>query len=213
MRRMESFGRKYAVIVFISVLLTACGGGDSISSDAPSADGTSSYRDDKHKSDWKVGKPGDEYHKPHHWHGSKPYPQPDPDPDPQPDPDPDPQPDPDPDPQPDPDPDPQPDPDPDPQPDPDPDPDPVPGTSNIDLTWSAPGTRTDGSPLALSEIGGYKVYMGTVSGVYSPAIDVGNTTSHTFSSMPAGTYYFAISTYDTNGLESAKTAEFSATVQ
>lgn len=91
-----------------------------------------------------------------------------------------------------------------------PPPDPV--TRNIDLSWSAPVMRTDGSSASLSDIGGYKLYVGTVSGVYNPAIDLGNTTAHTLASMATGTYYLALSAYDTNALESARSSEFAVTV-
>jgi len=91
-------------------------------------------------------------------------------------------------------------------------PPPVPVTKDINLSWTAPNTRTDGSSASLSDIGGYNLYVGTEPGTYNPVINVGNTTSHTLNSMGVGTYYIALSVYDTNALESSKSSEFSVIV-
>jgi len=77
--------------------------------------------------------------------------------------------------------------------------------AQVDLAWQAPTTNEDGSPL--SDLAGYLVYYGTVSGVYSPPIDVGNSTSHLFSISDqealGRTYYFAVTARDTSGNESS----------
>jgi len=91
-------------------------------------------------------------------------------------------------------------------------PPPAAGTKDISLNWTAPSSRTDGSSVSLSEVGGYKVYVGTQSGNYNPGIDVGNTTSHTLSSMSPGTYYLALSAYDSNSQESQLSSEFPVTI-
>ena len=63
------------------------------------------------------------------------------------------------------------------------------GTVSVNLTWSA---------STASNVGGYIVYYGTSSGVYTSSVDVGNTTSTTLTGLQGGTaYYFAISAYDT----------------
>lgn len=75
---------------------------------------------------------------------------------------------------------------------------------NATISWNA-NTEPD--------LAGYRVYYGTASGVYNPAIDVGNTTSYTFSGLlPNTTYYFAITAYDTSGNESAFSTEISMIV-
>lgn len=52
--------------------------------------------------------------------------------------------------------------------------------------------------------------MGTASQTYTNIIDVGNTTSVTVAGlMPGVTYYFAVATYDTNGLQSLLSDEIS----
>ena len=53
------------------------------------------------------------------------------------------------------------------------------------------------------DLGGYIVYYGPRSRVYTNAINVGNVTTNTVSGLEeTGTYYFAVTAYNTNGLES-----------
>jgi hypothetical protein len=81
-------------------------------------------------------------------------------------------------------------------------------TGSFDLTWTAPVSRADGTPLALSEIAGYRVYYGTSAGNYPNHIDITNGTlqSATLTGVPVGTYYVAMTTYDTSGLQSSYSA-------
>ena len=72
------------------------------------------------------------------------------------------------------------------------------------LSW-APSTSTNAS--------GYKVYMGTASGVYSSSITVGNTTTYTSSNLGVGhTYYFAVTAYNGSGIESSYSSEVSKSI-
>jgi len=82
-------------------------------------------------------------------------------------------------------------------------------TANIDLSWVAPVEREDNAPIALSEIAGYKIYYGTTQGQYpnSVTIDDGSATEHTFQNLTTGTYYFVVTTIDTEGRESGLSAE------
>ena len=78
------------------------------------------------------------------------------------------------------------------------------------LTWGAPTTNTDGTPL--TDLAGYKIYYGTASRSYSQIIDVGNVTTSTISSLNNGaTYYFAVTAYDALGIESGYSNEVSKT--
>ncbi len=62
-------------------------------------------------------------------------------------------------------------------------------------------------------IAGYRLYSGIASQTYTNMLDVGNTTSATFSNLTAGTtYYFAVTAYDLAGLESAFSGEVSCTI-
>ena len=82
--------------------------------------------------------------------------------------------------------------------------------SAVILAWDAPVARADGSPLLPGEIGGYRVYYGTEEGNYPNRIDVndGTAVQTTLTSLPPGTYYFVVTTYDIDGRES----EFSTVV-
>ena len=76
------------------------------------------------------------------------------------------------------------------------------------LTWTPPTTNTDGTPV--TDLAGFKLYVGNASGSYQQSIDVGNQTSYTLSALNDGaTYYFAVTAYDTTGFESAFSSELS----
>ncbi len=61
-----------------------------------------------------------------------------------------------------------------------------------------------------SDLGGYKLYYGTISRNYTSNIDVGNQTSYTVSGLQGGaTYYFAVTAYDSSWLESGYSNEVS----
>ena len=82
---------------------------------------------------------------------------------------------------------------------------PVPSTSTMaSLTWS---------PVINTNLGGYKVYMGTASGRYGTPLDVGNVTSFVVSNLAVGnTYYFVVTSYNSNGGESLPSSEVSKSV-
>lgn len=59
------------------------------------------------------------------------------------------------------------------------------------------------NPNTEPDLAGYIVYYGTRSGVYEKEVDVGNITTSTIGALVRGvTYYFAVTAYDTEGLES-----------
>jgi len=88
-------------------------------------------------------------------------------------------------------------------------------TSSMTLSWVAPAARSDGTSLSLSEIEGYRIYYGTTAGAYPNSVDVtdGTATTATVTNLPVGTYYVVMSTYDTAGVEGAKSAPVTKTVQ
>ncbi|MEW6324488.1 MAG: hypothetical protein AB1515_03780 [Nitrospirota bacterium] len=61
---------------------------------------------------------------------------------------------------------------------------------------------------------GYRIYFGTASGVYTrPVIDVGRVASYSLAGLAAGgTYYVALTAYDTSGNESGYSREITVTV-
>ncbi len=85
--------------------------------------------------------------------------------------------------------------------------DPTAGT--LSLSWTAPVSRADGSPISLAEIGGYRIHYGTAAGTYTHTFNVsdGSLQTTTLSGLAAGTWYLVMTTVDTNGLESASSAE------
>ena len=74
-------------------------------------------------------------------------------------------------------------------------------TNSATLQWAANSE---------SDLVGYKVYQGTTSGSYGPAVDVGDTTVYTVQNLEAGLmYYFAVTAQDSSGNESLPSIEVS----
>lgn len=72
---------------------------------------------------------------------------------------------------------------------------------SVTLAWD-PNTEPD--------IAGYRMYYGTESGVYTQIINVGNVTNYTVTNLNVGPiYYFAVTCYNTSGLESEFSNEVS----
>jgi hypothetical protein len=74
------------------------------------------------------------------------------------------------------------------------------------LLWSAPSTRANGTALPLSELSGYRLYYlregSDASNDKTISIQGGTTTSYNLTLTAAGSYTFAITAVDQNGLES-----------
>lgn len=77
-------------------------------------------------------------------------------------------------------------------------------TSSATLSWTIPTTRTDGSSLSLSEIDGFRIYMGSTEDSLAMTIDLneGTATSYTVMDLTVGNYVFSVTTYDIDGNES-----------
>lgn len=74
-------------------------------------------------------------------------------------------------------------------------------TGSASLSWTA-----DTEP----DLAGYKVYIGTQSGVYNPPIALGTVTTYSATNLASGkTYYFCVSAFDSAGNESPCSAEVS----
>jgi Fibronectin type III domain len=77
-----------------------------------------------------------------------------------------------------------------------------PATQSVTLLW-------DSNPSS-DEVAGYRVYFGTESRNYSGSVTVGNATSGTVPGLVNGVaYFFAVTAYDADGLESGFSAEVS----
>jgi hypothetical protein len=84
---------------------------------------------------------------------------------------------------------------------------------SVSLSWQAPASNTDGSTL--TNLAGFRVYYGSASRSYSQTLSVPSpgVTSVLVESLPAGTWYFAVKAYNSNGIESDYSAEASKLVQ
>jgi len=82
----------------------------------------------------------------------------------------------------------------------------------VTLSWEAPTQNSDGS--ALMDLKGYKVHYGSASKSYSDTVQVANPglTTYVVQNLPAGTYYFAVTSYNTAGHESTLSGEVSTQV-
>lgn len=89
---------------------------------------------------------------------------------------------------------------------------PPPVTGNATLSWQPPTERTDGS--VLSNLAGYRIYYGPAPGNYSTTVNVTNPglTTYVIENLAGGTWYFAISAYDSAGMESVRSNPASKTI-
>jgi hypothetical protein len=87
-------------------------------------------------------------------------------------------------------------------------------TADINLSWVAPSEREDNTAISLSEISGYKIYYGTSPGSYSNSVNISDSTasSYKFTNFTKGTYYFVITTRDTEGRESRFSSSISVQI-
>ncbi len=87
----------------------------------------------------------------------------------------------------------------------------VASNSSVSLAWVAPTQNSDGS--ALVDLKGYTIHYGSTSQAYTGSISVANPTVTTYlvNSLPAGKYYFAVTAFNSAGLESLLSDEVSAT--
>ncbi len=75
------------------------------------------------------------------------------------------------------------------------------------LSWNAPTERTDGSPL--TNLAGYMIYYGRMSGVYDYQVDIDSpgVLTYVVEDLVAGEWYFSLAAYDAEGLESDRSNE------
>jgi len=88
-------------------------------------------------------------------------------------------------------------------------------TGSFTLSWTAPVARSDGTPISLADIAGFRIYYSSLSGRYPKSVEVadGSATSITTSDIPVGTQYIVMTTYDTGGRESGYSPELPKIVQ
>lgn len=81
------------------------------------------------------------------------------------------------------------------------------------LSWTPPTRNTNGSTL--TNLAGYRVYYGTSASNLSRTVQVANAglTRYVVSDLSAGTWYFAVRAYTSNGSESANSTTGSKVVR
>ncbi|MCR8922392.1 HYR domain-containing protein [Dasania sp. GY-MA-18] len=86
---------------------------------------------------------------------------------------------------------------------------------SITVTWQAPTTRADGSALAMSELGGYDIYVVAETSGADKVINVpsGSETAHIYWPEQPDTYHFSIASYDTAGVSSALSNTVSVVIE
>ena len=82
----------------------------------------------------------------------------------------------------------------------------TPPTGTATLEWARPGANEDGS--ALTDLAGYRIYQGPNPSAMTLVRTIGDpaTTTATFTALPSGWYYFAVTAYSTAGVESAQSS-------
>ncbi|VAW53735.1 hypothetical protein MNBD_GAMMA05-1238 [hydrothermal vent metagenome] len=79
------------------------------------------------------------------------------------------------------------------------------GGSSLNLpSWKAPTEREDGTALSPAEIGGYRVYYGTVQGIYPNQLTVlgEKVVKGDIDNISSGKYFAVVTTVDFEGRES-----------
>jgi hypothetical protein len=85
-------------------------------------------------------------------------------------------------------------------------------TGSATLSWTAPTLNTNGTPV--TDLAGYHIHYGTTPGALDKVIDVpgAKTTEYEISNLSSGTYYFAITAYNSMGIDSPDSNEGSKTI-
>jgi hypothetical protein len=80
------------------------------------------------------------------------------------------------------------------------------------LDWMPPTQNSDGS--VLTNLAGYTVYYGTSPNDLSQSVKVTNPglTAYTVTGLNSGTWYFAVTSYSADGVESGRTSTVSTTI-
>jgi hypothetical protein len=83
---------------------------------------------------------------------------------------------------------------------------------SVSLGWDIPSENDDGTPL--TDLAGFRIHYGSASSDYSGTLQVdgANNTQFVVQQLPAGTYYFAITAVNSEGVESAYSTEVSKTI-
>jgi len=89
---------------------------------------------------------------------------------------------------------------------------PAPNSQALTLSWAPPTQNEDGS--ALTNLVGYRIYLGPAADELQPLIELNNATatSYAFTGLAPGQYYFALTSVNAVGVESALSMSVPATI-
>ena len=91
----------------------------------------------------------------------------------------------------------------------------IPGAvGSATLSWTIPIEREDESPL--TNLAGFNVYMGIAAGLYTDEFKIDNPTVNIYiveQLDPGTTYYFVVTAFDSDQLESDFSNEVSKTIE
>lgn len=87
-----------------------------------------------------------------------------------------------------------------------------PGDSTAELRWSVPTRNTDGT--ALTNLAGFKIYYGTAPAELTQVVNVANAaaTAYLLEGLAPAAWYFSLTAYNSNGVESSRTETVSKTI-
>ena len=87
-----------------------------------------------------------------------------------------------------------------------------PSTGAATLDWMPPTENTDGT--VLTNLAGYTVYYGTSASSLTQSVKVTNPglPAYTLSDLPSGTWYFAVTSNSSTGIESSRSGVVSTTI-
>jgi len=85
-------------------------------------------------------------------------------------------------------------------------------TGRASLSWQAPSERTDGTPL--TDLAGFRIYYGKSSGDLRYVIEIQDPGARSWvvENLTPGTWFFAASAFDTQGVESSRSNAASKTI-
>jgi hypothetical protein len=86
------------------------------------------------------------------------------------------------------------------------------GTGSATIRWTPPTTNSDNSPL--TNLAGYRIYYGTNSGNLTQVLNLPNPgiSSGVVENLAAGTWYFAVASYNSSNVESERSNVTSKTI-
>ena len=85
-------------------------------------------------------------------------------------------------------------------------------TGSPTISWTPPNSNTDNSPL--TNLAGYRIYYGTSSGNLTQVLDLPNPgiSNGVVENIAPGTWYFAVTSYNSSNIESERSSVTSKTI-